>query len=413
MDVTRLGGSKRKIYTILNSTDEGTNVLEILNADRDIIVGYSTIGGLRANNVKLKKLLDAIFDGTKAISKYLIKERAPAAVGDQTMKNTFDKVDKITTGAKKDIDEFLDANNYTEATIKAFVDKLDKHYTLGDQGQNLITVGIFKQIYSMMYNFILGALGRKRKGVAGPRIVGKSNKAYISDDSFYIPQNMKTKEGLDRTSKLTDWMMSKWNWRLGICCIDKLIHVYDYAFVPVNYVDDSLPLLKYLSSVLGCSAEAFLGCYDVGYLKEENRILRTSKYIKNDGTGYYLYVKPYNKGYNFHNLLTKTNNSEKMCWYKVFIRGEVKEMSDIAAAYNTIDAEGMDIENGIDKDIYLMMRNNQEINWDNPDINGLIGNKGQNETEEAFNRRKELLKQRIESNKNKFKEFAEALKAKK
>lgn len=407
MDVTRLGGSKRKIYNILNSTDEGVNVLNTLIADRDIIVGYSTIAGLKANSDKLKKLLDVIFDGTKAISNYLIRDRAPAAVGDESMKNTFNKVNTITTNAKTAIDNFLDGKNYTADSIKNFVEALDKHYSLGAQGQNLIIVGIFKQIYSMMYNFILGTLGRKRKGVAGSRIVGKSNIAYKSDDSFYIPQNMKAKEeGLDRTTKLTEWMMSKWNWRLGICCIDKLIHVYSNVFIPVNYVDDSLPLIKYLSSVLGCSAEAFLGCYDVGYLKEENKILRTSKYIKNDGTGYYLYVKPYNKGYNFHNLLTKTNNSEKMCWYKVFINGETKEMSEIAAAYNTIDADGMDIENGIDKDIYLMMLKNQNINWDNPNIDNLIGEKGKDESDDAFDRRKELLRKRIEANKEKWKEFA-------
>ena len=407
MDVTRLGGSKRKIYNILNSTDDGVNVINILNANRDIIVGYSTIAGLKANNEKLKKLLDVIFDGVAAISKYLIRDRAPAAVGDDTMKKTFVKVDKITTDAKKDIDNFLDANNYTAESIKNFVEGLDKHYSLGDKGQNLIIVGIFKQIYSMMYNFILGTLGRKRKGVAGPRIVGKSNIAYASDDSFYIPQNMKAKgEGLDRTTKLTEWMMSKWNWRLGICCIDKLIHVYNHVFIPVNFVDDSLPLLKYLSSVLGCSAEAFLGCYDVGYLKDENKILRTSKYIKNDGTGYYLYVKPYNKGYNFNNLLTKTNNSEKMCWYKVFINGETKEMSDIVKAYNTIDDDGMDIENGIDKDIYLMMMKAQKIDWDNPNIDDLIGKQGEGESDELFDRRKELLRKRIEANKEKWKEFA-------
>lgn len=407
MDVTRLGGSKRKIYNILNSTNEGVDVLNILNADRDIIVGYSTIAGLKANNTKLKKLIDVILDGTKAISEYLVRERAPAVIGDESMKKMFTDVNKITTGAKTDIDNFLTANNYTAESIKNFVEGLDKHYTLGDKGEHLISVGIFKQIYSMMYNFILGALGRKRKGVVGSRIAGKSNTAYASDDSFYIPQNMRAKEeGLDRTTKLTDWMMSKWNWRLGICCIDKLIHVYNHVFIPINYVDDKLPLIKYLSSILGCSAEAFLGCYDVGYLKEQNKILRTSKYIKNDGTGYYLYVKPYNKGYNFHNLLTKTNNSEKMCWYKVFINNQVKEMSDIAAAYNTIDADGMDIENGIDKDIYLMMLKNQNINWDNPNIEGLIGEKGKDETDDAFDRRKELLKKRIEANKEKWKEFA-------
>ena len=95
-----------------------------------------------------------------------------------------------------------------------------------------------------------------------------------------------------------------------------------------------------------------------------------------------------------------------MCWYKVFINGEVKEMSDIAAAYNTIDADGMVIENGIDKDIYLMMMKHQNINWDNPDIDNLIGEKAKGETDDAFDRRKELLKQRITANKEKWREFA-------
>ena len=334
MNVTRLRGNKRRLYEILNSTNEGQQILNSIKNNSDLIVNYGSTKTFIDNKNKLTTLLAVLLDGSLYILQYLsnIKDH-------KLIEKDYAKVLKDALTARgnisKVVSDFLKLEKIDEKAILDFIVKLDTASninTADNTFSNIVGVSVFKQIYTMMYNLVLDCNGitkRAKLKVKG----GYTASTNIHGEAYELimPENIKTG---GKKNQLIKWISSRWNWTLPICCYDKIIHCYSGYFNIVDNVHNYLPTIKYLSGELKCSAESFLNCYDVGYVLN-NTILRTSKQIKNDGTGLYLSVRPTNRTYNFHNLRVKGDNSEQKSWYKLFIDGKLMDMIDAEKTYNT------------------------------------------------------------------------------
>lgn len=334
MNVARLRGNKRRVYEILNSTGNGQKILQLIEANPKLIVSYGSIKTFINNKTSLKNLLAILLTGSLYIINYLKDIKDHNLVVDEYNKVLGDA--EATQGnIGTAINNFLNLKDIDTDAIKKLVNDLDTASdidTTGNSFSNIVGVSVFKQIYTMMYNFVLEC-----NGITKERIL-KAKGGYTASTNMHkeeyeliMPEDIKIGGKKDQVIK---WISSRWNWTLPICCFDKIIHCYSGYFEIANNVHKYLPTIKYLSGVLKCSAESFLNCYDVGYVNNTT-ILRTTKQIKNDGTGLYLSARPTNRTYNFHNLRVKGDNSEQKSWYKLFINGKLVDMNVAERTYNT------------------------------------------------------------------------------
>lgn len=360
MNVARLRGNKRRVYEILNSTNDGQKLLTIIESNPKLIVSYGSIKTFIDNKTNLKNLLAVLLTGTLYIINYLKNITDHNLVQEEYIKVLNDaSAAQGTIGTT--VTNFLKLEEINIDVIKQFVTDLDKASdidTTGNSFSNIVGVSVFKQIYTMMYNFVLECNGitKERRLKAKGGYTASTN---LHSESYEVimPEDIKIGSKKDQIIK---WISSRWNWTLPICCFDKIIHCYSGYFEISNSVHKYLPTIKYLSGVLKCSAESFLNCYDVGFVSG-NVILRTIKQIKNDGTGLYLSARPTNRTYNFHNLRVKGDNSDQKSWYKLFINNTLMSMIDAEKTYNTgikvssmmkpfaapkIEKKNMEVENG-------------------------------------------------------------------
>lgn len=334
MNIARLRGSKRRVYEILNSTPNGQKILTLIKENPNLIVSYGSIKTFIDKKTNLKNLLVVLLTGSLYIINYL------KSISDHNL--VIDEYNKVLDDAAaaqgnigNTINNFLNLDKIDIDAIKKFVNDLDTASdidTAGNSFSNIVGVSVFKQIYTMMYNFVLECNGitkeRRLKAKGG---YTASTNMHSEEYELIMPEDIKIGGKKDQVIK---WISSRWNWTLPICCFDKIIHCYSGYFEIVDNVHKYLPTIKYLSGVLKCSAESLLNCYDVGFVNN-SVILRTTKQIKNDGTGLYLSARPTNRTYNFHNLRVKGDNSEQKSWYKLFINGKLMGMDEAEKAYNT------------------------------------------------------------------------------
>lgn len=334
MNVARLRGSKRRVYEILNSTENGQKLLTLIEANPKLIVSYGSIKTFIDNKANLKNLLAILLTGSLYIINYL-----KGIIDHNLIQDEYNKVldDATTTQGNVGtaVTNFFKLDKIDIDAIKKFVNDLDTASdinTAGNSFSNIVGVSVFKQIYTMMYNFVLECNGitkeRRLKAKGG---YTASTNMHSEEYELIMPENIKIGGKKDQVIK---WISSRWNWTLPISCFDKIIHCYSGYFEIVDNVHKYLPTIKYLSGVLKCSTESFLNCYDVGFVNGRV-ILRTTKQIKNDGTGLYLSARPTNRTYNFHNLRVKGDNSEQKSWYKLFINGKLMNMDEAERTYNT------------------------------------------------------------------------------
>lgn len=333
MNVARLRGNKRRVYEILNSTENGRKLLTLIEADPKMIVSYGSIKTFLDRKANLKNLLAVLLTGSLYILNYLKNIKDHNLVVDEYNKVLGDAL-ALQANIGKAVNDFLSLDKIDIDIIKNFVNALDTASdidTTGNSFSNIIGVSVFRQIYTMMYNFVLECNGitkeRRLKSKGG---YTASTNMHSEEYELIKPEDIKIGGKKDQVIK---WISSRWNWTLPICCFDKIIHCYSGYFEIASNVHKYLPTIKYLSGVLKCSAESFLNCYDVGFVNN-NVILRTSKQIKNDGTGLYLSARPTNRTYNFHNLRVKGDNSEQKSWYKLFINGKLVGMDEAEKTYN-------------------------------------------------------------------------------
>lgn len=329
-------GSKKKIYNLIKTYD-GSNLWNIIKghqSTQDLIVHYSSTKSALDNFDSLRKTLEAIFDVAKAIC-YSIIESGKTIAGDQdnnlttyltSVINYIDQMNGYFKTNKPKSDNFND--------VKAFVEGIDKitnvivggiefkditNYKDAYEPFTLGVLGLYKQIYTLAYEFLLvhnvhsrqiiNAKGGRKKLVYA---VGDGGDAVEKKD--ITPKTITGRVAQSKEEVLAYWISSRWNWRLGICTIDKIIFcaIGGTAFkIPKDY-NSVLPICKHLSSILGCGATSFLGNIDLSII-DGDEVYRVSKEIINS-QGLKLGGKSTNRCYNFENINKKNAASDNISY---------------------------------------------------------------------------------------------------
>lgn len=358
-------GSKKKIYNLIKTYD-GTNLWNIIKgyqSTQDLIVHYSSTKSALDNFESLRKTLEAIFDVAKAIC-YSIIESGKTIAGDQdnnlttyltSVINYIDKMSGYFKTNKPKSDTFND--------VKAFVEGIDKitnvivdgiefkditNYKDVYEPFTLGVLGLYKQIYTLAYEFLLvhnvhsrqiiNAKGGRKKLVYA---VGDGGDAVEKKD--ITPKTITGRAAQSKEEVLAYWISSRWNWRLGICTIDKIIFCAKggTAFkIPKDY-NNVLPICKHLSSILGCGATSFLGNIDLSII-DGDEVYRVSKEIINS-QGLKLGGKSTNRCYNFENINKKNAASDNISYTYFCYEGALVVDKEMLLGYVT---GGMEIVEG-------------------------------------------------------------------
>ena len=329
-------GSKKKIYNLLKAYN-GSNLWDIIKGyqnTQDLIVHYSSSKSAIENFESLRKTLEAIFDVAKAIC-YSIIESGKTIAGDDEdnlgtyLRNVINYIDNMSNYFKLNkpkSDSFDDIKNFVKGidditnVIVAGVQFKDiTNFTDVYEPFTLGVLGLYKQIYTLAYEFLLvhnvhsrqiiNARGGRKKLVYA---VGENGDAVEKKD--VTPKTITSRVIQDKEEVLAYWISSRWNWRLGICTIDKIIFCAKAGSVfkiPKVY-NSVLPICKHLSSILGCGATSFLGNIDLSII-EGGEVYRVSKEIINS-QGLKLGGKSTNRCYNFENINKKNAASDNISY---------------------------------------------------------------------------------------------------
>ena len=338
INTQRLPSSKKRIYDILNQYNTGVKVLDNIKKNSNMIRSFSSINSFYKNKNVLLELLRNIAAGVGVICAY-VKGQVAA---ESTLANEMTQVSDLNDKVFKKINDFI--TNFTDPKntnlIKNFVNDLNGIENFTNYYANLSVLSIFKQIHTIVYNFILNILG---KGVRGREYKNYSDTTdkYIYHKKPYTTKDIKEKVVKnDKTDTILEWISSRWNWTLPICCIDKIIHCVteDQGIEMLACYAKDLYRFKYLGNVLKCSPESFMSCYEFGMISD-NKIFRTTKKISNNGNGLFIDIIPYNKVYNFKNLKAKATNSDQKFYYVLLINGQPVSMEQAIASYGV---DGLD-----------------------------------------------------------------------
>ena len=338
INTQRLPSSKKRIYDILNQYDTGVKVLDNIKKNSNMIRSFSSINSFYKNKNVLLELLRNIAAGVGAICAY-VKGQVAA---ESTLANEMTQVSDLNDKVFKKINDFI--TNFTDPKntnlIKNFVNDLNGIENFTNYYANLSVLSIFKQIHTIVYNFILNILG---KGVRGREYKNYSDTTdkYIYHKKPYTTKDIKEKVVKnDKTDTILEWISSRWNWTLPICCIDKIIHCVteDQGIEMLACYGKDLYRFKYLGNVLKCSPESFMSCYEFGMISD-NKIFRTTKKISNNGNGLFIDIIPYNKVYNFKNLKAKATNSDQKFYYVLLINGQPVTMDQAIVSYGVDDLD--------------------------------------------------------------------------
>ena len=358
-------GSKKKIYNLLKTYD-GSNLWDIIKGyqnTQDLIVHYSSTKSAIENFDSLRKTLDAIFDVAKAIC-YSLIESGKTIAGDtdnnlgtylrnvinyiERMGNYF-KTNKPGSDSFEDIKKFVKGIDDITNIIAAGVQFKDiTNYTDVYEPFTLGVLGLYKQIYTLAYEFLLvhnvhsrqiiNARGGRKKLVYA---VGDNGAAVEKKDVTH--KTITTRVVQNKEEVLAYWISSRWNWRLGICTIDKIIFCAKggTAFKIPKVYNSVLPICKHLSSILGCGATSFLGNIDLSII-DSGEVYRVSKEIINS-QGLKLGGKSTNRCYNFENINKKNTASDNISYTYFCYEGVL--VADKTALINYATG-GMEVDDG-------------------------------------------------------------------
>ena len=338
INTQRLPSSKKRIYDILNQYDAGVKVLDNIKKNSNMIRSFSSINSFYKNKNVLLELLRNIAAGVGVICAYVKGQVAAESTLANEMGQVSDLNDKVFEKINNFITNFTDPKNTN--SIKNFVNGLNGIEDFTNYYANLSVLSIFKQIHTIVYNFILNILG---KGVRGREYKNYSDTTdkYIYHKKPYTTKDIKEKVVKnDKTDTILEWISSRWNWTLPICCIDKIIHCVteDQGIEMLACYGKDLYRFKYLGNVLKCSPESFMSCYEFGMISD-NKIFRTTKKISNNGNGLFIDIIPYNKVYNFKNLKAKATNSDQKFYYVLLIDGKPVTMDQAIVSYGVDDLD--------------------------------------------------------------------------
>lgn len=354
---TLLKGYRRRIIELINNSSQVSAAIKKSLRNDKIIVGYSSRSNAIANVDTLRKMWDTLLDLTKCVCDQLATEGELATIGGNgTTKTMCDDISALTGKIKNYLNstnipkesenDYDDDGNITmdgiEDTIGNYVSDLDGlfPYTNNSNGVDwklVITYGIFKQIYTQVYcalcdyNKQARISGGSKKGL---KIINTNVNPNHQLTNYLITSVKDVNLSLHKSKvkNLISWIDSRWDWRIPICCIDKMIIAVDGFNNGKNYqspipadIYGYLPTIVYFSRKCKSSPTAYISNIDFIKLFSTAEIVayvRCSKLIKQDVVGYYIDVVALNRKINFNNL-TKYNSMTEDMWNHVIVYGNI------------------------------------------------------------------------------------------
>ena len=352
---TLLKGYRKRIIELINNSPEVTNIVKNSLRNDNLIVGYSSRTSAIANIGSLRKMWETLLDLTKCVCNQLATDDELTTIsGNATTKTMCSDIsalaDKIkdylnNTDIPKESD--LDYNEDGLVDMSSIADTIGKYVTDLDNllpftdnedivdWKLVITYGIFKQIYTQVYCTLcdynkyarIGGVTKK-----GSKIINSKVNPNHQLTGYRITSAKDYNLSLQQSKikNVITWIDSRWDWRIPICCIDKMIIALDGLNNKSSYnttipaaIYNYLPTIIYFSRKCKSSPTAYISNIDFIKLFTTTTIatyVRCSKLIKQDVNGYYIDVVTSNRKINFTNL-TKYNTMTSDVWNHVIIHG--------------------------------------------------------------------------------------------
>ena len=352
---TLLKGYRRRIIELINKSTQVNNVLKNSLRNDNLIVGYSSRTNAINNVVALRKMWETLLDLTKYICDQLATDGELATIsGDNTTKTMCNDVSALTVKIKEylnsteipkesenDYDDDGNVNlNTIENTIGKYVSDLDDILPFGNNEKKvdwklIITYGIFKQIYTQVYCALcdynkyarIGGASKKGLKIINPKV---NPNHQLTGYLITSAKDVNLSIHQSKIKNLISWIDSRWDWRIPICCIDKMIIALDGMNNKLSYstsipqeIYNYLPTIVYFSRKCKSSPTAYISNIDfIKLFTTENvaTYVRCSKLIKHDVNGYYIDIIALNRKINFNNLI-KYNSMTEEIWNHVIIHG--------------------------------------------------------------------------------------------
>lgn len=353
---TLLKGYRKRIIELINRNTQVNNTLKNSMRNDKIIVGYSSRASAITNVKSLRNMWGTLLDLTKYICNQLATDEELITIGGnittKTMCNDISSLtDKIKsyldgTDIPKETEKDYDDEGYVrmdgiDDIIGKYISDLDKLLPYSDDADKVnwklvITYGIFKQIYTQVYctlcdyNKYARSDGASLKGLK--IINSKVNSTHqLSGYKLTSAKDVNLSLSEAKIKNVISWIDSRWDWRIPICCIDKMIIALDgynskksYATAIPPVIYNYLPTIIYFSRKCKSSPTAYISNIDFIKLFSTDTIaayVRCSKLIKEDINGYYIDVVASNRKINFNNL-TKYNSMTSDVWNHVIVHGD-------------------------------------------------------------------------------------------
>ena len=351
---TLLKGYRKRIIELINKSTEVNNILKNSLRNEILIVRYSSRSNAITNVEALRKMWGTLLDLTKYICNQLATDGELATIGgNATTKAMCNNVsalaDKIknylnSTDIPKESDNDYDDDgnvvlNTIENTIGKYVSDLDDLLPYSVQNnvdwKLVITYGIFKQIYTQVYCALCDYNKYARIG-GGSKKGTKLINTKVNPGHQITPYRITSAKDINlslhqsKIKNLITWIDSRWDWRIPICCIDKMIIALDgynnktsYTTTIPKDIYNYLPTIIYFSRKCKSAPTAYISNIDFIKLFDTDAVatyVRCSKSIKQDVNGYYIDLVALNRKINFNNL-TKYNSMTEDIWNHVIVHG--------------------------------------------------------------------------------------------
>ena len=353
---TLLKGFRRRIIELINNSSQVKgNVKNSLRNDK-IIVGYSSRTNAITNVGALRLMWGTLLDLTKCICDQLATDGELATISGNLTAKTMcgdisalaDKIKNHLNGTdipKESEDDYNEDDDIdmtgTDGTIGNYISSLDDLFPYTGNNKNgvdwksVITYGIFKQIYTQVYCTLCDYNKQARNsGVTkkGLKIINAKVDPNHRLSGYRITSAKDVNLSLHQSKikNVITWIDSRWDWRIPICCIDKMIIALDgynnklpYQTVIPAEIYNYLPTIVYFSRKCKSTPTAYISNIDfikLFYTADVAAYVRCSKLIKQDTNGYYIDVLALNRKINFNNLI-KYNAMTEDVWNHVIVHG--------------------------------------------------------------------------------------------
>ena len=357
---TLLKGYRKRIIEILNKNAAVGDVLKNKLRNDKIIIECGSRSTAIENIDSLREMWGTLLDLTGYVCGQLNSDDELDTINkNETTKNMCADIMALVVNIRKYLDEndipkepemSLEGDiEIREADFLKYVKGLDALFPYKNDTGNMnapnwkkiITYGIFKQIYTQVYSTICdyNKYARSGSGSNKTKISKKINtkvdkQRAINSISYRSSKDFNETLSEAKAKNIVSWINSRWDWRIPICCIDKMIIAVDslagdgevsISSIPPS-IYDYLPTVVYFSRKCKSSPTAYIS--NIEFIKcvvteaGEVMFIRCGKAIKEGTNGYYIDLTASLRKINFDNL-NKYNAMTSEIWNHVIISSSV------------------------------------------------------------------------------------------